>query len=107
MTKLPSIIKQQRERIAKLESELPTLQAIVSRTWGRQDELTALKQECDELKKRIDESLKDNRPEQEEAETDMPPIPAEERLITLPDYNIISDLSLCLVVITGQRVSSV
>ena len=77
LDKLPSIIKQQRERIAKLESELPTLQSIVSRTWGRQDELDALKKECDELKKRIDESLKDNRPEQEDAvnETDTTPIP--------------------------------
>ena len=42
---------------------------------GRQDELTTLKQECDELKKRIEESLKGNRPELEEAETDTPPIP--------------------------------
>lgn len=77
LDKLPSIIRQQRERIAKLESELPTLQAIVSRTWGRQDELDELKKECDELKKRIDESLKDNRPEQEDAvnETDTTPIP--------------------------------
>ena len=77
LAKLPSIIKQQRERMAKLESEVPTLQAIVSRTWGRQDELDALKKECDELKKRIDESLKDNRPEQEDAvnETDTTPIP--------------------------------
>lgn len=75
--KLPSIIKQQRERMAKLESEIPTLQAIVSRTWGRQDELDALKKECDELKKRIDESLKENRPEQDETatETDTTPIP--------------------------------
>ena len=77
LAKLPSIIKQQRERMAKLESEVPTLQAIVSRTWGRQNELDALKKECDELKKRIDESLKENRPEQEETatETDTTPIP--------------------------------
>lgn len=74
LDKLPSIIKQQRERMAKLESEVPTLQAIVCRTWGRQDELDALKKECDELKKRIDESLKENRPEQEE--TDTTPIPS-------------------------------
>lgn len=78
LDKLPSIIKQQRERMAKLESEVPTLQAIVCRTWGRQDELDALKKECDELKKRIDESLKENRPEQEETatETDTTPIPS-------------------------------
>ena len=77
LAKLPSIIKQQRERMAKLESEVPTLQAIVSRTWGRQDELDALKKECDELKKRIDESLKENRPEQEKTatETYTTPIP--------------------------------
>lgn len=77
LAKLPSIIKQQRERMAKLESEVPTLQAIVSRTWGRQDELDALKKECEELKNRIDESLKENRPEQDETatETGTTPIP--------------------------------
>ncbi|MFS2832983.1 N-6 DNA methylase [Bacteroides uniformis] len=77
LAKLPSIIKQQRERMAKLESEVPTLQAIVNRIWDRQDELDALKKECDELKKRIDESLKENRPEQEETatETGTTPIP--------------------------------
>ena len=69
LDKLPSVIKQQRERMAKLESELPTLQAIVSRTWGRQGELDTLKKECGTLKERIDESLKENRPEQEETET--------------------------------------
>lgn len=74
LAKLPSIIKQQRERMAKLESELPTLQGIVSRTWGRQDELDTLKKECAELKKRIDESLKENRTEQGDTETDTTPM---------------------------------
>ena len=60
--------------MAKLESELPTLQGIVSRTWGRQDELDTLKKECAELKKRIDESLKENRTEQGDTETDTTPM---------------------------------
>ena len=70
--------------MAKLESEVPTLQAIVSRTWGRQDELDELKKECDELKKRIDESLKENRPEQEETATEMGTTPIPGRRAT--DY---------------------
>ena len=48
-----------RDEIEKLQSELPTLQEIVSRKWSKSDELARLKQECKELQQRIDESLKE------------------------------------------------
>ena len=58
LEKLPGIIDNQRKKIAKLQSELPTLQEIVSRRWSKADELALLKQECRNLQRRIEESLK-------------------------------------------------
>ena len=63
LDKLPGIIDSQRKKIAKLQSELPTLQEIISRRWSKADELAKLKQECRDLQQRIDESLKE--PERE------------------------------------------
>ena len=59
LDKLPGIIDNQRKKIEKLQSELPTLQEIVSRRWSKADELARLKQECRELQRRIDEALKE------------------------------------------------
>ena len=59
LDKLPGIIDTQRKKIAKLQSEFPTLQEIVSRRWSKADELARLKQECRDLQQRIDESLKE------------------------------------------------
>lgn len=65
--KIPALISRQQQQIDKLANELPTLQQIVARKWNKSDELSALKQECSELQKRIDESLK---------QVDQQPIPA-------------------------------
>ena len=59
LEKLPAIIDNQRKKIAKLQSELPTLQEIVSRKWSKADELARLRQECRDLQRRIDEALKE------------------------------------------------
>ena len=42
-----------------MENELPTLQQIVSRKWNKAEELEQLKQECAELQRKIDASLKE------------------------------------------------
>ena len=59
LEKLPGIIDNQRKKIAKLQSELPTLQEIVSCRWSKADELARLRQECRDLQRRIDEALKE------------------------------------------------
>jgi len=59
LNRLPSMIKEQRRKIARLESEIPALQSIVARKWGKSDELARLRQECRALQQRIDESLKE------------------------------------------------
>ncbi|GAB0482919.1 DNA methylase [Alistipes sp. cv1] len=58
LQKLPGMVEQQRQKIAKLESEIPALQGIIARKWNKADELARLKQECDTLQRRIDESMK-------------------------------------------------
>ena len=59
LDKLPELIRRQQEKIDQLANELPTLQQIFSRKWGKTAELDALKQECKELQRKIDNSLKE------------------------------------------------
>lgn len=54
LAKLPGMIEEQRQKIAKLESEIPALQGIIARKWSKADELARLKQECNALQHRID-----------------------------------------------------
>jgi len=54
LEKLPTMIEQLQSRINQMESELPTLQEIVSRKWTKTEELARLKQERRELQQRID-----------------------------------------------------
>lgn len=59
LARLPGMIEEQRQKIAKLESEIPALQGIIARKWSKADELARLKQECNALQHRIDESMKE------------------------------------------------
>jgi N12 class adenine-specific DNA methylase len=59
LAKLPGMIEEQRQKIAKLESEIPALQGIIARKWSKADELARLKQECNALQHQIDESMKE------------------------------------------------
>ncbi len=59
LKRLPSMIEEQQRKAAKLESEIPTLQGIIARKWSKADELARLKQECSDLQRRIDDSLKE------------------------------------------------
>lgn len=63
LEKLPVLLKEQQNRIGKLESELPTLQEIVSREWDKADELARLTLECKELQRKIEADL--NKTEQQ------------------------------------------
>ena len=53
------MIEEQREEIDKLDSERPTFSSIIARKWSKADELARLKQECNALQHRIDESMKE------------------------------------------------
>lgn len=59
LSKLSSLIEQQQKAVERVENEIPVLQDIVGRKWSKADELARLKQECKELQRKIDESLKE------------------------------------------------
>ena len=57
LEKIPEVIKSHQERADKLRVDLPTLQAIAARTWGKEDELKALKAELATLDQKITAEL--------------------------------------------------
>ena len=57
LEKLPDTISQHRERAEKKRVDVPTLEAIVSRTWGKEDELKQLKSELAALDRKITAAL--------------------------------------------------
>lgn len=57
LEKIPGIIAQYEERTAKLKADVPTLESIVSKTWGKEDELKALKSDLADLDRKITAEL--------------------------------------------------
>lgn len=65
---LPEIIRQHQERNEKARKDVPALQAIVAKTWSKEDELKALKAQLLELEHKIAADLapKHEQPKQSE-----------------------------------------
>ena len=57
LEKIPGIIAQYEERTAKLKADVPQLEAIISKPWGKEDELKALKSELAALDRKITAEL--------------------------------------------------
>ena len=57
LEKIPGIIAQYEERTAKLKADVPQLEAIVAKTWGKEDELKQLKSELAALDRKITAEL--------------------------------------------------
>ena len=57
LQKLPEIIRLHKEKADKLRVDMPTLEAIVARTWGKEDELKDLKSELAALDRKITTDL--------------------------------------------------
>lgn len=57
LEKIPGIIAQYEERTAKLKADVPTLESIVSKTWGKEDELKQLKSDLAALDRKITAEL--------------------------------------------------
>lgn len=73
LERIPEIIRQHQERKAKAEKDVPTQQAIVSRTWGKEDELKDLKAQLVELDKKITATLAPKEENHPEVVTPNPP----------------------------------
>ena len=57
LERLPNIIQQHEERLAKFKADLPTLQTIVAKPWGKEDELKQLKSDLAALDRKITAEL--------------------------------------------------
>ena len=57
LEKIPGIIAQYEERTAKLKADVPVLEGIVAKSWGKEDELKALKSELAALDRKITAEL--------------------------------------------------
>ena len=57
LEKIPGIISQYEERTAKLKADVPQLEAIISKPWGKEDELKQLKSDLAALDRKITAAL--------------------------------------------------
>ena len=64
LERLPEIIRQHEERTAKLKADVPLLEAIIAKPWGKEDELKALKSELAALDRKITAELAPKKEEQ-------------------------------------------
>ncbi len=65
LEKIPGIIAQYEERTAKLKADVPQLEAIVAKQWGKEDELKQLKSELAALDRKITAALAPKHDEQD------------------------------------------
>ena len=72
LERLPEIIRQHEERTAKLKADVPLLEAIIAKPWGKEDELKALKSELAALDRKITAELAPKKEEQTGEENKQP-----------------------------------
>ena len=65
LEKIPGIIAQYEERTAKLKTDVPQLEAIISKSWGKEDELKQLKSDLAALDRKITAALAPKKEEQD------------------------------------------
>ena len=68
LEKIPGIIAQYEERTARLKADVPQLEAIVAKTWGKEDELKQLKSQLAALDRKITAELAPKKEEQDGVE---------------------------------------
>ena len=73
LEKIPGIIAQYEERTAKLKADVPQLEAIVAKQWGKEDELKALKSELAALDRKITAALAPKKEEDDGMENKQQP----------------------------------
>ena len=73
LEKIPGIIEQYEERTARLKADVPQLEAIVTKTWGKEDELKQLKSQLAALDRKITAALTPKQEEQDGEENKQQP----------------------------------
>ena len=94
LEKIPGIIAQYEERTAKLKADVPQLEAIISKSWGKEDELKQLKSDLAALDRKITSELapKHNEKDGEEVKRDGQPPQAQR--VDVPEQSNCSKESL-------------
>ena len=96
LEKIPGIIAQYEERTAKLKADVPTLEGIMSKKWGKEDELKQLKSDLAALDRKIQAEIA---PKHEEADgvenkqaatntIDAPDRNSKESMVAEPGFNM-------------------
>ena len=65
LERLPEIIRQHEERAAKMRSDIPQLEGIIAKTWGKEEELKSLKSDLAALDRKITAELAPKSEEQQ------------------------------------------
>ena len=65
LEKIPGIIAQYEERTAKLKADVPQLEAIIAKSWGKENELKQLKSDLAALDRKITAALAPKKEEQD------------------------------------------
>ena len=65
LEKIPDIIAQYEERTAKLKADVPQLEALISKPWGKEEELKQLKSDLAALDRKISAALAPKKEEQD------------------------------------------
>ena len=93
LEKIPGIIAQYEERTAKLKADVPQLEAIVAKQWGKEEELKGLKSELAALDRKITAALAPQKEEQDGEENkqvntvEAPANDTKKSMVAEPTYN--------------------
>ena len=78
LEKLPGFMKQEQEKIAEIQKDLPILQEVVNGTWSKESRLSELKTELAAVERKIQLSItpetKQDAPEQSEKQNEAPKV---------------------------------
>ena len=84
LEKIPGIIAQYKERTAKLKADVPQLESIISKSWGKEDELKQLKSDLAALDRKITAALAPKKEEQDGEEVKRDGQPPQAQRVDVP-----------------------
>ncbi len=106
LEKIPGIIAQYEERTAKLKADVPQLEAIISKSWGKEDELKQLKSDLAALDRKITAELAPKHDEKDGEEVKQDGQPQQAQRVDVPAQTNSSKESLVAEPQSGYQVSA-
>lgn len=106
LERLPEIIRQYEERTEKMRKDVPLLKAIIAKSWGKEDELKALKSELATLDRKITAELAPKHDEKDGEEVKRDGEPPQVQRVDVPAQSNSSKESLVAEPQSGYQVSA-